>query len=159
MKKCSGCNIEKDFTDFYGRLGTRDNLNYRCKACCIKSVVSYTIRHPEKRRKQILKYNKKHSVKLKEYHRKRHLIVFFNITKEQYESMLLSQNSSCAICGIHQSDKKQHFAIDHDHACCKGIKSCGKCIRGLLCFNCNDLLGRAQDQTDILQKAIKYLEK
>jgi hypothetical protein len=28
--------------------------------------------------------------------------------------------------------------VDHDHACCqKKNRSCGKCIRGLLCHTCN----------------------
>lgn len=27
--------------------------------------------------------------------------------------------------------------VDHDHKCCSGDKSCGKCVRGILCPGCN----------------------
>lgn len=42
-------------------------------------------------------------------------------------------NPSCA------SDVK--LSIDHDHNCCPGANSCGRCIRGVLCQDCNHLLG------------------
>lgn len=39
------------------------------------------------------------------------------------------------------SGSEQSFAIDHDHQCCPGTESCGRCIRGLLCQYCNLSLG------------------
>lgn len=45
--------------------------------------------------------------------------------------------------------------MDHDHACCADKnKSCGKCVRGLLCHNCNIALGHIERR---LQLARSYL--
>lgn len=31
--------------------------------------------------------------------------------------------------------------VDHDHACCPGTRSCGLCVRGILCPTCNTRSG------------------
>jgi hypothetical protein len=51
------------------------------------------------------------------------------------------------------------LSIDHDHACCPGRISCGKCIRGLLCNRCNRALGLLGDSIELLKKMIAYLEQ
>lgn len=33
-------------------------------------------------------------------------------------------------------------AIDHDHKCCPGHRSCGSCVRGIVCRSCNLLYGK-----------------
>lgn len=50
-----------------------------------------------------------------------------------------------------------HHAIDHDHSCCSGPISCGDCIRGLLCQNCNAGLGYLKEDLGILTRAYDYL--
>ena len=62
-------------------------------------------------------------------------------------------DSDCAICGAPGRD------IDHDHSCCPGVKSCGACVRGMLCNLCNKGLGQFQDDPERLKSAIRYLEK
>ncbi len=77
----------------------------------------------------------------------------YNITKEDYEKMMEGQNGKCLICG-RNFDKiyfPQNTHIDHDHRTGK--------VRGLLCNNCNVILGNAFDNLLILIKAIKYLEE
>ena len=58
----------------------------------------------------------------------------------------------CGICG-----SRENMQIDHDHSCCPGSKSCGKCVRGALCGNCNAGLGHFRDDVSKLRKAIEYL--
>jgi hypothetical protein len=56
----------------------------------------------------------------------------------------------CALCRRTFYTGKNHgvgsggLAVDHDHNCCQTGKSCGKCVRGLLCSTCNRSLGHAE---------------
>lgn len=75
----------------------------------------------------------------------------YNMTQDDYEELLLKQNNSCAICGISSKDYKESLHVDHCHN--TGI------VRGLLCFKCNTVLGKVNDDVGILQKAIKYIYK
>ncbi|AYN59130.1 endonuclease VII [Arthrobacter phage Yang] len=49
--------------------------------------------------------------------------------------------------------------VDHDHKCCPGAYSCGKCRRGLLCSRCNTTLGRVGDDVDLLRAMAGYLSR
>lgn len=84
------------------------------------------------------------------------------ITLEQYNSLIEKQKGLCAACKqIPAPTKfcKTGFNIDHDHACCPGPKSCGKCIRGLLCSACNNGLGCFKDNPTLLRQGATYLEE
>lgn len=82
---------------------------------------------------------------------------FYAMTKESFETLLAEQGGACAICKC-PIDLSAH--IDHDHKCCpKRQRSCGKCVRGLLCGSCNHLLGQAKDNPETLRSAIIYLER
>lgn len=76
--------------------------------------------------------------------RREHLWRSFKITPEQYQAMFEMQGGVCAICGS-QPGASQVLAVDHDHACCPGERTCGSCIRGLLCRQCNSYLGRIKE--------------
>lgn len=88
-----------------------------------------------------------------------HLWTNFRIRETDYERILTEQNFRCAICGIHQSETRKAFAVDHDHSCCSSKRTCGNCIRGLLCFECNIGLGKFKDDKVLLAKALKYLSE
>lgn len=48
--------------------------------------------------------------------------------------------------------------IDHDHACCSGKFTCGKCVRGFVCHRCNLIMRDGKDDTNLMKRAIIYLE-
>lgn len=81
----------------------------------------------------------------------------FGISKERYEALLAEQGGGCGICGGQSG--KQRFAIDHDHSCCPTERTCGQCVRGLLCHMCNHGLGQFRDSPGLLHRAIAYLAK
>jgi len=72
---------------------------------------------------------------------------------EDYDSMLLFQEGSCAICfGI-----RKVYDIDHDHAVEKALGSRAS-VRGLLCRSCNKTLSYVRDDPARLRRAADYLE-
>lgn len=88
---------------------------------------------------------------------KKFRLLRMGLNEELFQKMLTLQGNSCAIC-------KQPFTsslkpnIDHDHKCCPETnKACSKCVRGLLCSNCNRGLGMFADKIDLLHAAASYL--
>ena len=60
------------------------------------------------------------------------LRAMYNMTHNDYLTMLANQGGGCAICGQPPANG-MHLAVDHDHAT--------GAIRGLLCTRCNLQLG------------------
>ena len=48
--------------------------------------------------------------------------------------------------------------VDHDHSCCPGSKTCGKCLRGLACQKCNQGIGQFGDDPDRMRRVADNLE-
>jgi hypothetical protein len=48
--------------------------------------------------------------------------------------------------------------IDHDHSCCRGKKSCGTCVRGLACGDCNTGVGLFGDDPERMRRVADSLE-
>jgi hypothetical protein len=66
----------------------------------------------------------------------------YHLQEDAWAALLIAQSGRCGACGrrficTSQNNKPE---VDHDHACCAGSKSCGKCVRGLLCHPCNNAL-------------------
>lgn len=81
-----------------------------------------------------------------------------HLTPTQLEALVRERGEACGICGVNVIQGAMALAIDHDHKCCPWSgRSCGKCIRGLLCSNCNTGLGSFKDDVTLLSRAAEYL--
>lgn len=81
----------------------------------------------------------------------------FKLTREAFDALLAKQGG-CAICGATEPGRT-YWHVDHDHTCCPGSeKTCGNCVRGILCGTCNIGLGAFKDDPDRLTSAARYLQ-
>jgi hypothetical protein len=66
----------------------------------------------------------------------------YNLAPGWYDATLAAQGGTCADC--HGPETKTRlgrllaFAVDHDRRCCPGFRSCGRCVRGIVCHACNN---------------------
>lgn len=81
----------------------------------------------------------------------------FNLTIEQYNEKLISQNSVCAICSKYeiavqpQTGRVRNLAVDHCHLTGN--------IRGLLCMKCNTIVGHIERNPELIKNIVNYLRK
>lgn len=100
-----------------------------------------------------LKVRKQNRTAMRGYALKR----YYGLSIETYNVMLQSQDGVCAICGgvetyVPKGDTSpKPLSVDHNH-------KTGQ-IRGLLCSNCNYVIGHCKEDRNVLLEAIKYLDK
>ena len=170
MKQCKKCNEIKDYGLFTKDVTRIDGLHPYCRSCRNEQKINAYKNNPEKHREQRRKSHAKHKERInkaqREYAatpegranaRRNVSMARYGITQIQYDILRESQNYRCAICNGHETEilkgnsKSCSTALHIDH--CHSTKH----IRGLLCTNCNTMLGKAKDNTLILLKAIDYL--
>ena len=71
----------------------------------------------------------------------------YGVTPEQVTELKRKQDYKCAIC---RKELPEKFVVDHSHVSGK--------VRGLLCRNCNLMIGWAKDSSDICESASQYLK-
>jgi hypothetical protein len=87
---------------------------------------------------------------------RKYRISSYGLSQEQFDRLLSTQQQSCGMC--HEPFMEgQLIHVDHDHVCCQGKnRSCGECVRGLLCHACNIALGHIERRYAM---ARAYLDK
>lgn len=141
-RACTGCGEVKPISEF-GRFnraarGGKAYVSPKCRPC------RNALHDPLRARKSVLRTR-------------------YKLPWDDFLALLEKQGGGCGVCGASVPGGKGHWHIDHDHSCChtdssKGIvKTCGNCVRGVLCHLCNTALGCARDDIEVLTKMIAYL--
>lgn len=73
----------------------------------------------------------------------------YNLNEEQLDYYLSAE--SCDICKTPKVFLKMSLCIDHNHKTDK--------VRGMLCSNCNSMIGMAKEDVNILKAGAAYLKK
>jgi len=122
------------------------------------SKKEYNKKYRESNKEELKIKDREKHIRRKEEVRNARLKKYFGITLKDYEEMFHNQNGLCKICNKPETAKQSNndtgavrmLSVDHCHE--TGI------IRGLLCTNCNIMLGQSKDNVLILQNAIDYLK-
>lgn len=134
-KVCTKCKVLKSGLCFPINKENNDGLSSWCTECMGIKYKEY-LSGEEAR------------VHKKEWSRLYHVKKAYGLEKEDYLDLMVG----CVFCPICLKElKDEEKVVDHCHASNK--------VRGLMCASCNFLLGNARDNVEILEKAIKYLER
>jgi transposase len=163
MRTCPECGLLKESSEFYPSRRT-------CKTCVSAYNREYNIRNRDvvlarKRQYQADNPDKVKASQAKwrgrrtDYNRSYKLAAAYGLVAGEYEALLAQQGDVCAICKKPPQGRRP-LHVDHDHACCPTArKTCGRCVRGLLCNHCNRGLGAFMDDEDLLVAAVDYLKR
>ena len=148
-----------------GHIYKRRASDGHCLKCDSEYQKRKRIRRPDdvsKARKAYYQKTRKHQLQLRRHRyannpeirinkKNNDLINNYGITLNDYYEMEKHQDYKCAICGTTEKNKRtKYFDVDHCH-------ETGK-VRGLLCTNCNQGLGKFKDNIHLLKQVITYLE-
>lgn len=92
-------------------------------------------------------YLEQNKEKMRDYRKDWSLQKRFGLTLAEYRAKVVAQRGACAVCKRVPKGKGLH--VDHDHRTGK--------IRGLLCFNCNVVIGLSKDDHYILKRLTRYV--
>ena len=138
-KVCTSCGELKPPAAFHRHASSADGLHSSCRLC--------------RNGQEAARYRSRpHG-----YKRSRRLWHFYRMTEEDWASHWKFQVGRCASCNASLGTGTPH--VDHDHSCCPGERSCGGCVRGLLCRSCNLAIGIANDDPAVLRSMADYLDR
>lgn len=151
-KRCSRCETWFPVTGFARQVARLDGLYPWCRACQRAYNQEYRDDPVNRARRKA-----RRQASPEPYDRTRRVQYMYDV---DLAVLLAAQDGRCAVCGTADPGGRwSTWHIDHDSACCAGKRSCGKCVRGILCSNCNLMLGHAKDSPERLRAAADYIEQ
>lgn len=153
--RCKECRIASNKNSYYAnqekRIATSTKWKQENRERANAWERADRAKNPEKYRAREKEYKSRNWAKLSVNESLRKL----GLKNEDFLKLKEEHNGLCKICNnpetsLSRNGNVRRLAIDHCH-------SSGK-IRGLLCHDCNTMLGKAKDNITILQSAIEYLQ-
>jgi Recombination endonuclease VII len=87
------------------------------------------------------------------YARKNYLDLLYGLSEERFAQLLAEQGYCCYLCREPLDlDNSRNIHVDHDHSCCRGERTCGKCVLGIACRDCNIGCGYFGDDPDRMER-------
>jgi hypothetical protein len=129
-------------------LKNREKLKEKCKKYYRNNLEKARLYKQRKKLKKGLPIISERKIKSSFIHRFSINGIYFS--KDEYNKLLLKQNSLCAICNQNCITGRK-LAVDHNHKTEK--------VRGLLCFKCNRAIGLFNDEPFLVKNAYNYLLK
>lgn len=135
VKSCTKCGEAKSFEEFGKSRYTKSGLAAECKQC-------HNLR--KKAHPRPVSYFRQYAYKI------------------DFPAMWAAQDGKCAICtrAMKQSGTSyESVVVDHDHRCCPNkCRSCGQCVRALICRRCNYALGAIKEDEAYARALIAYIQ-
>lgn len=170
VKLCSTCQEVKPFAEFYLRPNGKPAWG-QCKPCGKQRLRDrYRALTPEQKEaekqrlrkhaqrpesKALARYiSKRWREKNPEKVRASRWKTRYGLTLEEYDALLDQYGRMCGICS-----SLDDLVLDHDHGCCPAERTCGRCLRGVLCRRCNSGIGLLKDSVSLVEKAVAYLKQ
>jgi hypothetical protein len=149
MKQCRRCKQNKLENSF--RKASWGGLQSWCKECESEYQRAIYASDPKKQRLRRANYVSKYRDRYNASRRENRYEIYISECSRKYKAPKevirhVLEKGKCDICG-----SANRLSIDHCHKIDQ--------VRGLLCDDCNNLLGRAKDSIQTLKNAIKYLRK
>jgi|ERR1035441_1997480 hypothetical protein len=151
-KVCIGCGLTKSVDDFYMKASGKGRRS-QCIVCNKATAAVWAKENKDQVNERNKGYRKSDPERYARYDL-RASAKKLGLDPDVIEAHFLSHNGLCDSCDRPPEESiqpKERLSIDHDH-------ETGK-FRGLLCADCNLIIGWAHDDVKQLLGAVAYLER
>ncbi len=138
-KSCSRCKAILPASEFYPHKRVKSGLQSHCRSCSRE----WHRERPDYIRRKNAEFKRKNPT----YHADRNRLVKYGLTRSQIDDLISSQKGGCLGCNRELVSLKT--CVDHDH-------SSGR-VRGIICDDCNIVLGRVRDDPRTLSRLAEYV--